>query len=148
MADSILDLKLNLVRIGTQLGGVHRLGSCGQGMEPARDLGTKTIRNAVLAPRQRTREERHPLVAELDVGAQVVAVIAAPDLDRLETGRLVILENQVLVIVLAVDLELDLNQLAAFERRTLGQQLAAITLDPLPDRLAATARRRPRPCRP
>ena len=145
---SILDLELDLVRIRPQLGRVHRLGSGGQGVEPAGDLGAQAVRNAVLAPRQRPGEERHALVAELDIGAQVIAVVAAADLDRLEAGRLEVLEDQVLVVVLAVDLELDLDQLAALERRPLGQQLAAITLDPLAHRLATAAGRRRPPCRP
>ena len=93
----------------------------------------------MLAPRQRPREERHALVAELDVGAQVVAVVAAADLDRLEAGRLEVLEDQVLVVVLAVDLELDLDQVAALQGCTVGHRLASVTLDPLADRLAAAA---------
>ena len=136
---SILDPELDLVRVAAQLGCVHRLGPGGQGVEPAGDLGAEAVGDAVLAPGQGPREEGHALVAELDVGAQVVAVVAAADLDRLEAGRLEVLEDQVLVVVLAVDLQLDLDQVAALERRPVGQQLAAITLDPLADRLAAAA---------
>ena len=87
-------------------------------------------------------KKAHAVVAELDVGAQVVAVVAAADLDRLEAGRLHVLEEQVLVVVLAVDLELDLDQVAALERGAVGEQLAAVLLDLLVDGLAA--RRRPR----
>ena len=90
----------------------------------------------MLAAGQRPREEGDAVVAELDVGAQVVAVVAAADLDRLEAGRLDVLEDQVLVVVLAVDLELDLDQVAALERRPVGQQLAVVLLDLLVDRLA------------
>jgi hypothetical protein len=52
----------------------------------------------VRAPGKGAREKRHALVVKLDVGAQVVAVVAAPDFGRLEPGRLVVLEDQMLVI--------------------------------------------------
>ena len=55
-----------------------------------------------------TRSSRNSTYA-----AQIIAVVTAADLDRLEASRLEILENQVLVIILAVDLELDFDQLAA-----------------------------------
>ena len=112
-----------------KLGRVHRLSSGGQGVEAAGDLGAETIGDAVLAASERSCEERHALVAELDIGAQVVAVVSAADLDRLEPGCLEVFKDQVLVVVLAVDLELDFDQLAALERRPLGKQLAAIPLD-------------------
>src|SRR5207244_5627196 len=104
-------------------------------VELAGGLGPESVGDAVLAPGQGPREEGHALIAELDVGAQVVAVVAAANLDRLEPGRLVVLEDQVFVIVLAVDLELDLDQLAALEDRPLGERLAAIALDPMAHRL-------------
>ena len=114
-----------------------------QGAELAGDLGPQAVGDAVLAAGQRADEEAHALVAELHVGAQVVAVVAAADLDRLEAGRLVVLEDQVLVVVLAVDLQLDLDQVAALERAP-GRPAPSrsILLDLLVDRLAAARRRR------
>src|SRR5208337_3757302 len=79
------------------------------------------------------------VVAVLDVGAQIVAVVAAADLDRLEASRFEVLGDNVFVVVLAVDLELDLDQLAAFQGGSLGQQLATVVFDFLIHRLPAAA---------
>ncbi len=96
-------------------------------MEPAEDLGPQSVRDAVLAPGQGPYEKGHALVSELDVSPERVAVVAALDLDRLEAGRLVVLEDQVLVIILALDCELDLDQVATLDDRPIGQRLAAMT---------------------
>src|SRR5262249_48024854 len=88
----LLNPKPDLVRIGPQLGCIHRRGWRGGGVESAGDLGPEPVGDAVLAPGDGPREEGHALVAEFDIGAQVVAVVAAPDLDRLEPGRLEVLE--------------------------------------------------------
>src|SRR5262249_1708891 len=131
--------KPDLVRIGAKLGCIHRPGSRGEGVESAGDLGPEPVGDAVLAPGDGPREEGHALVAEFDIGAQVVAIVAAADLDRLEPRRLEVLEDQVFVIVLAVDLELALDQLAALEGRSIREWLAPIAFDPLAHRLTSAA---------
>src|SRR3712207_8330114 len=52
------------------------------------------------SPGQRAGEEADPLVAELHVGVQVVTVVAAAGVDRLEAGSLHVFEQDVFVVVL------------------------------------------------
>ena len=59
-----------------------------------------------------------------------LAVVAAADQHRLEAGRLQVLEDQVLVVVLAVDLQLDLDQVAALELGQVRQLARARTSRP------------------
>src|SRR5206468_5580849 len=40
---SIFNAQLDLIRIGAQLGCIHRLGSGGEGVEPAGDLGPEPV---------------------------------------------------------------------------------------------------------
>ena len=93
----------------------------------------------MLAPPERADEECDALVTKLNVRAQIVAVVTALDVNGLETCSLVVLENQVFIIVLAVDLELDFHQLAALESRVGRQPLAAETFNALANGLAAAA---------
>ncbi len=69
----------------------------------------------MLAAGQLAREEADAFVAQLHVGAQGVAVVTAAHFDRLEPGGLHVLDHDVLVIVLALDDEFDLGQIAALE---------------------------------
>src|SRR5262245_9398071 len=126
---SVHHLELDLIGIPFQLRRVHRFGAGREGVESSRDFGPHAIGDAVLAASERPCEEGHSFVAELDVGTQVVAVVAAADLDRLEAGGLVVLKDEVFVVILAVNLELNLEEFSALERRSLSKQLATIALD-------------------
>ena len=86
-------------------------------MEPAGDFGAQSVRYAVLAPVQHPNEEGDAFVPEFNIGPHVVAIITAAHFDRLEAGRLKVLENQVFVVVLAVDLELDLDEVPTLDDR-------------------------------
>src|SRR5438105_1878566 len=85
---SILNLQLDLVRVPTQLGGVHRGGLGGERVIAAGDLGPHPVGDAVLAAGELPDEEADAIVAEFHVGPQRVAAVAAADLDRLKTGGL------------------------------------------------------------
>ena len=88
-----------------------RVGSA----EFAGDFGPQPVADRTLAAGQGADEEADAFVAEFHVGAHVVAGVAAAQLDRLEAGGFHVLEDEVLVIVLAVDFQLDLDQVAALQ---------------------------------
>ena len=136
---SVLNLQLDLVRIGLEFRRVHGPGLGRQGAELAGDLGAHAVADAVLAAGEGADEEDRALVAELDVGAHVVAVVSAAQVHRLEAGGFRVLEHDVLVVVLAFDLELDLDEVAALEHRQVGEFLALVLLGPLVHGLAARA---------
>ena len=67
------------------------------------------------AARQSTNEKDRFFIAKLNIGAHFVAAIAAADIDRLEPGGFHIFKHQVFIIVLAIDDQLYLDQVPAFD---------------------------------
>ncbi|OYW13384.1 MAG: hypothetical protein B7Z55_16940 [Planctomycetales bacterium 12-60-4] len=86
--------------------------------------------------RERPHEEGGPLVAEFHVGTERVSEITATDVDRLEATGLHVFENQVLVVVLAVNFEFDLDEVAARDFRQVRQFGPFVFLDFLFEGLA------------
>src|SRR5688572_12310858 len=84
-------------------------------------------------------EERYAVVAIFDVRRQTGCGVSAALLDGLEAGGLQVLEEQVLVVVLAVDDELDLDEVAAGERVAIAEWLPLVLFDLLIEGLAARA---------
>ena len=76
---------------------------------------------------------------EFDVGAQLVAVVAASDFDRFEAGRLHVLEDEVFVVVLAFQFEFDFDQVTACDFGQVDELFTLVLLDALVDDLAAGA---------
>jgi hypothetical protein len=93
----------------------------------------------VLATGEGPQEEGDLLVPELGVGAEPAGGIATADLDRLEAGRLGVFEDDVLVVVLGVDLELDLDEVAALDFAQVGEFDAIVLVDLLIEGLAEGA---------
>ena len=110
-----------------------------QSTEFAGNFGPHAVPQAVLAAGQRSQEEGHLFVAELDIGRQSNRIVAALHVERFDAGRFRVLEDQVLVIVLAVDREFDLEQVAAFDFAEIGQRHAARMFRPLANDLAPRA---------
>ena len=136
---AVLDSEFDFVGVGFEFGGVHGVGAGGQGAEVAGDLGAQAVGDAVLAAGEAADEEGDALVAEFDVGAEAVAGVAAADVDGLEAGGLHVLEDEVLVVVLALDDELDLDQVAALEVVAEFERARVSYFDLLVDDLAARA---------
>ena len=93
----------------------------------------------MLAAGEAAHEERNAIVAQLHVGAQLVAVVAALNGDRFAAGRLHVFEQDVLVVVLDSMIEFDLHEVAAVDRAEIGNFAAVVLFDVLADRLAAAA---------
>ena len=126
-------------RVAAELGGVHRRGLRGQCAEPAGDFGAHAVADAVFAAGQVADEERDAVVAQFDVRAELVAVVAALEGDRFAAGGFHVFEQDVLVVVFRFDDELDLDEVAAFDGAEVGNFRAIVFFDALADDLAAAA---------
>ena len=94
-------------------------------------------------------KKRDAVVAEFDVGAEVVAVVAALQGDRFAAGGFHVFEEDVLVVVFRFDDEFDLDEVAAFDvSPRFGDFCAIVLFDFLIDDLAAAAGDFDRFCRP